>query len=350
MPIIRKYKLKNVSYYVIIGSIVGAVIGLFLQYLDRENSILPVIRGFIIGFLVGTTIGLGEEFLFLDKFRRKTFLFLQLFRVMTYSAAFIFYELLLHTVINYHIMDKPFSEAVHIAFYRDYLVRDLLIITFISLIFIFFLQIRRLHNPGDLRKYVFGKYHLPEEIEKIFLFIDLKSSTETAERLGNLRYSSFLIDYYHDMTIGILMSKAEIYQYVGDEIILTWYLEEGLKNSRCINCFSDIKNTMELNKENYLQKYGIYPQFKAALHAGKVSVTWIGGIKKEIVYHGDVINTTSRILGECNKYNQTLIISEYLLEKVELPGYLISEFLAELQLKGRQEKIKLFGLKNITEV
>jgi adenylate cyclase len=349
MPIIRKYKLQNVSIYVIIGSIAGAAIGLFLQYLDMENSAVPVIRAAVIGFLVGTTIGIGEEFLFLDKFRRKTFIFLQFFRILAYSATFVFYEVLVHTVINFYFRNMSFSDSVLLAVYRDNFVRDLLIITVTSLVFIFFLQIRRLHNPGDLRKYVSGKYHVPEEIDKIFLFIDLKSSTATAERLGNLVYSSFLIDYYNDMTIGILMSKAEIYQYVGDEIILTWSLPDGIKHSRCINCFFDIRNTMELRKEKYLQKYGVYPQFKAALHAGKVSVTWIGGIKKEIVYHGDVINTTSRILGECNKYNQTLLISEHLLQKVELPDYLKSAFISELQLKGRLEKIKVFGLKYITE-
>jgi adenylate cyclase len=88
------------------------------------------------------------------------------------------------------------------------------------------LQIRRLHRPGDLIKYVLGKYHRPEEIIKIFLFIDLKSSTTIAEKLGNLRYSEFLIDYYDDMTDAILMSKAEIYQYIGDEVVLTCYFAD----------------------------------------------------------------------------------------------------------------------------
>jgi adenylate cyclase len=64
-------------------------------------------------------------------------------------------------------------------------------------------------------------------VKRIFLFIDLKSSTSIAESLGNLRYSEFLIDYYDDMTDAILMSKAEIYQYIGDEIVLTWSFARG---------------------------------------------------------------------------------------------------------------------------
>ena len=104
-----------------------------------------------------------------------------------------------------------------------------------------------------------------------------------------------------------------------------------------------------MNKERYLEKYGFYPEFKAALHAGKVSVTWIGSIKKEIVYHGDVLNTTARIQDECNKYSQYFLVSEFMLQSIELPKYLKSEFVGELQLKGKQKKVKIFGLKSIAE-
>jgi class 3 adenylate cyclase len=71
--------------------------------------------------------------------------------------------------------------------------------------------------------------------------------------------------------------------------------------------------------------------------------------KKEIVYHGDVVNTTARIQDECNKYGQKFLLSEYMLQNVELPEYLRSEFVGELQLKGKEKKVKIFGLKSIAE-
>lgn len=108
--------------------------------------------------------------------------------------------------------------------------------------------------------------------------------------------------------------------------------------------------SIEMQKEKYLIKYGVQPEFKAALHTGRVSVTWIGTIKKEIVYHGDVLNTTARIQEECNKHSQKFLISKYMLQNVELPEYLRSEFVGELQLKGKEKKVKIFGLKSIAEV
>jgi adenylate cyclase len=350
MFITRNYKIKNVSIYTIMGTTAGTIIGFLLHYIDKQDILGPTIRGMLIGFLVGTTIGLCEEFLFLDRFRKKSYLFLLLFRTIVYSTAIAFHELLINSASNYLTQNLSISDSIHAAVFREHFVRDLSIITLVSIISIALLQIRRLHRPGDLIKYITGRYHLPEEVNKIFLFIDLKSSTATAEKLGNTKYSSFLIDYFHDMTGAILMSKAEIYQYIGDEIILTWSFKQGVKYARCINCFFDIMNSIEMQREKYLKRYGVRPEFKAALHGGNVSVTWIGTIKKEIVYHGDVLNTTARIQDECNKYGQKFLISEYMLQNVELPEYLRSEFVGELQLKGKEKKVKIFGLKSIAEI
>ena len=345
----KNYKLKNVSYYSIIGTVVGALIGYLLNYIDKMDVPSPTLRGLFVGFFVGSTIGLCEEFLIFDKFRTKTYFFLLMFRTFTYSFIFAFYELLINSGSNFLSRDFSISESIDSAVYKENYLRDLIIIAVISSLVIAALQIKRLHKPGDLIKYVTGRYHLPEETDKIFLFIDLKSSTSIAEKLGNTKYSSFLIDYFHDMTNAVLMSKAEIYQYIGDEVVLTWSFPDGTKYSRCIHCFYDIWNTMEMKKKNYLEKFGVYPQFKAAIHAGRVSVTWIGDIKKEIVYHGDVLNTTARILSECNRYDQSFLTTEYMLEKLELPEYLRAELVGELQLKGKQKKMKIFGLKNMAE-
>jgi adenylate cyclase len=350
MYLTRNYKFKNVLIYTVIGTFAGAVIGFLLHYIDKIDILGPTLRGFFIGFLVGTSIGFCEEFLFLEKFRKKSYLFLLIFRTVVYSIVIAFNELLINSASNFFTQNMTLNQSIYSAVFRENFPRDLAIIALVSVLSIALLQIRRLHRPGDLIRYVTGRYHLPEEVNKIFLFIDLKSSTAIAEKIGNTEYSSFLIDYFHDMTGAILMSKAEIYQYIGDEIILTWSFDSGAKYARCINCFFDILTSIEMKKEEYLKKYGVHPEFKAALHAGSVSVTWIGSIKKEIVYHGDVINTTARIQDECNKLNQKFLISEYMLQNIELPAYLHSEFLGELQLKGKEKKVKIFGLKSIAEI
>ncbi|MGB2959944.1 MAG: adenylate/guanylate cyclase domain-containing protein [Bacteroidota bacterium] len=87
------------------------------------------------------------------------------------------------------------------------------------------------------------------------------------------------------------------------------------------------------------------PQFKAGLHFGKVITGQIGDLKREIVYNGDVLNTTARIQELCNDYDRDLLISGGLLDQLELPDYLQQEFLGKVKLRGKEEEINIYGIK-----
>ncbi|MGR3301112.1 MAG: hypothetical protein ACUZ8I_01275 [Candidatus Scalindua sp.] len=52
------------------------------------------------------------------------------------------------------------------------------------------------------------------------MFLDLKSSTTIAEEIGHRRYFEFISDFIADVTTPILNNHGEIYQYVGDEIVI----------------------------------------------------------------------------------------------------------------------------------
>ena len=88
-----------------------------------------------------------------------------------------------------------------------------------------------------LRNFFVGKYHQPIDEERVFMFIDMKSSTTIAEKLGHVTYFEMLREYYSDFTAPIIQYAGEIYQYVGDEIIVSWKLERGIYDNRCIKCF-----------------------------------------------------------------------------------------------------------------
>ena len=50
-------------------------------------------------------------------------------------------------------------------------------------------------------------------------------------------------------------------------------------------------------------QYGVVPEFKAGFHVGFATVGEIGVLKKIIAFSGDVLNTTSRIQSNCNKFD-----------------------------------------------
>jgi adenylate cyclase len=82
-------------------------------------------------------------------------------------------------------------------------------------------EIDSLHRKGELLNFVLGRYNTPREVDRIFCFIDLKSSNSIPEKIGHARYAMFLKDYYYDITEPLRNTKADIYQYIGDEIILS---------------------------------------------------------------------------------------------------------------------------------
>lgn len=108
-----------------------------------------------------------------------------------------------------------------------YLIFSILLISFI-------LQVNRKFGPGILIKMIRGKYHRPREENLIIMFLDLKSSTTIAENLGHNKYSQFIRNCIQDLNDTVVKYHAQIYQYVGDEVVLYWKVKQGLNNLNCL--------------------------------------------------------------------------------------------------------------------
>lgn len=173
------------------------------------------------------------------------------------------------------------------------------------------------------------------------MFIDLNDSTPLAERLGNKLFSSFIKDCFNDISSAINIHRGEIYQYVGDEVVVIWSIRRN--NDHCLNCFFKAERIIEEKKDYYLTKYGCVPQFKAGAHVGQVVVTEVGRLIKALVYHGDVLNTTARIMGKCKELQQKILISKDLLALINQRNLDIADF-GEFPLKGKSNKIGLYGV------
>jgi adenylate cyclase len=197
---------------------------------------------------------------------------------------------------------------------------------------------------GVLNNFFTGKYHSPKEESRIFMFLDIKSSTSIAERLGHIRYFEMLRDYYADLSDCIVKYSGEIYQYVGDEIVVSWTLKKGLHNKNCIQCFFAMKNAITQQAVRYNEKFGLVPEFKAGFHFGKVTTGEIGIIKKEIIFTGDTLNTTARIQGLCNAYKTDILLSDALIKELNLGSSFQVKTLGENELRGKDEKIALFTI------
>jgi len=162
--------------------------------------------------------------------------------------------------------------------------------------------------------------------------------------MGELEYSHFLQDYFYDISEPIARYFGRVYQYVGDEAVVTWPMKKGLRYAVCARCFFAIQKQIRRYRTYYEKRYGRIPEFKAAVHGGAVVVSEVGKYKSEIAYHGDVLNTTARMLGKCHELESELLISGSLLEQVEMPKYLKADLMGQFQLKGKQQEIVLHSV------
>lgn len=209
---------------------------------------------------------------------------------------------------------------------------------------LFYSEMGEYLGSGALYNYFFGKYHRPKQEIRIFMFLDIKSSTTIAEKIGHEKYFDLLKVYYADMTDAILETSGEIYQYVGDEIVVTWPKNIGISLNNCIRCFEKILKVVEKNKDSYIQKFGLVPEFKAGYHIGEVTTGEIGIIKKDIIFTGDVLNTTARIQGQCNNYDAKALISGDLLVELQKEDPISFVRIGELTLRGKMETVQLFSV------
>jgi adenylate cyclase len=218
----------------------------------------------------------------------------------------------------------------------------------LSLIATFIWQLKSFFGKGVLINYLTGRYHKPSIEERIFMFLDLNDATTIAEKLGSKTYSSFLHDFFNDLDPAFMKTKGRVFQYVGDEVIIIWKPRDGIKNNNCIKAYLSAVDVLETRKEYYLDKYKIFPSFKVSLHMGEVTITEIGASKKEIVYHGDTINTASRICGSAHLIGKNILISKTLHDRLNTNRDIVFEELGEHSFKGKDEKIYLYTLRDNT--
>ena len=205
----------------------------------------------------------------------------------------------------------------------------------------FMLQVNEKFGPGVLWKLITGRYYQPREEKRIFMFLDLKASTAMAEKLGHRGFFELLREVYQDITWPVTACGGEIYQYVGDEVVISWPPHRGIRDGDCIRCFFEVEEALESRRPDYIARFGVAPTFKAGAHVGTATVGEIGVVKKDIVFSGDVLNTTARIQGECNRHRVNLIVSSDLLQRMDTVDEWHAVPIGEIPLRGKTAPLAL---------
>lgn len=228
-------------------------------------------------------------------------------------------------------------------FYTEHIfLKNFVIWLFIVLFTLIVLMINDKYGPGVFPDYLMGRYFLPKNETRIFMFADIRDATRIAEKLGEKEYFNFLKDFFNDIAPAIMQTKGEVYQYVGDEVVITWKMKNGLKNANALRCYYRMKNIIYKKSIKYYKRYNALPDFKVGIHCGQIMVGELGKIKRDIVFSGDVLNTTARIQSMCNSKGVDILASSSFAEKlIKLPRGVNAVALGDELLKGKKEEVAL---------
>lgn len=315
----------------------------------RFTFFVPTVLSTLSGFIFGSF-----EVLYVSKwFKNHSFLKKLILKTSIYFLIITTTTLFISNLTNAYAMGaSPLSKQVldtSIAFVCNFTFWSIsLYFTTGVIVCLFYAEVSDYIGQAVLFNFFTGKYHHPIEEERIFMFVDMKSSTTIAEKLGHTTYFKMLKEYYEDLSDPIIQYGGEIYQYVGDEVIVTWKLKKDKNNNDCIHCFFAMKNALTKRANEYQSKYGLVPGFKTGIHLGRVTSGEIGVIKKEITFSGDVINTTARIQALCNTFQVDLLTTEALIDTLELDSSFQKQALGNTELRGKNKKINLFTIEKLS--
>lgn len=267
-----------------------------------------------VGVFMGTILFLLQEFVYPRFFHNYGILLTTLLRSLLFIII-CFLGLVIVLELNkahFISINNLFTLQVNAKWLICFTTYCLIVHIFITLLEAFS---RRLGN-NYFKNILRGNYMIPVVEYRVFMFLDMCSSATVAEEVGHYNYSFLLQECFTDLSEILIEYDAEVYQYVGDEAVLTWKVKEGFKRHQCVELYEAFSVRLLEKKELYQQKFGLVPRFKASINEGLVTVAEIGQIKTEIAYHGDVLSTAARVRDLCNDYKTNLLITQSFFEQL----------------------------------
>jgi adenylate cyclase len=270
--------------------VLAVVIFASLAGLTTQASGRPVLFGVLNAIMVGTGVGLFEEF------------YVQTLRGRWMRSLHPLRAILIYTIVVVLI----FVVAINVTHFVLWPIYQLPVpyarLPFILPVVIAFSVIgivvmRTVHFIGieTLFHLTVGTYHRPVIQEKLLVFLDINNSTGLAERLGAVQTKSLVGKFLFDISKPITDHGGEIYLYKGDGLIALWDWREAVRENRILRAIDAVFATVQREQQEYLDQFGVVPSFRMGVHGGEVVVSEQGDTKRAIGVYGSTINIAARM-------------------------------------------------------
>ena len=103
-----------------------------------------------------------------------------------------------------------------------------------------------------------------------------------------------------------------------------------------------MRAALAADASRFVQRFGVQPELRAALHVGEVIAGEVGQVRRAIVFHGDVMNTTGRLEQATRDVGCFFIASAEALASIGPSPGIRTHDLGALSLRGRVAPIHAF--------
>ena len=191
-----------------------------------------------------------------------------------------------------------------------------------------------------------GRYQIElggRECQIAVLFVDIRGFTSMSEGLSPDKVVGILNRYLGKVTEAIFKNEGTLDKFIGDAVMAVYNAPLDVENymEKAVRTGLDIIDAVESLNDELERDFGRRIACGVGVHCGPAVVGNIGcDFRMDYTAIGDTVNVSERLESQA-KAGQVLI-SEQIYEHVK--DRFRAEYVGELALKGRQDKVKAFVL------
>lgn len=250
----------------------------------------PVVFGIANAIVVGTGVGLFEQF-YVQSLRGRWIRSIHpLLSILVYTAVVV---VLFVIALNLtHLLLYPWYHSPVPYRRLPFVIPNIIAYSIIGIV-----VMRVVHFVGieTLFHLTIGTYHRPVIEQKVLMFLDINNSTGLAEELGALKIKALVGKFLFDVAKPITDHGGDIYLYKGDGLIAIWDWQEAVQGDKILRAIDAVFAAVRREEPRYLAQFGVVPRFRIGVHGGDVVVSEQGDTKRSIGIYGSTINIASHM-------------------------------------------------------
>lgn len=326
----------------VVVALVLCVITPVFNVLTSEASLRSAIQGFVDAVLITLLVG-GYLVFVRDGRLRQRFRRLGFWTDLALSSAIVLVLFLVGrgagqvaTSLDPGRLLRSFTDA-HLVYALPFFVVVVVSVQFV-------LQMNRLIGANVLGYFAAGVYHRPKARSASSCSSISRAPPSSPSGWGAPGTSSCCAASWTISRSRCSMRKERSTSTRGDEVVITWMMEAGLRAANCVRCFFGIRAAVARHAARYERDFGVAPRFRGGLHGGTVTAGELGDLRQQIVFVGDILNTAARLEEYAKRMDLDLVASGLLLDRLTLPPGIKAARCGDLALRGKEAPVTAYGL------